>query len=746
MKKIISMLLITSMLIALAGCGSKGEDGKSAGTPNMESGNVESGNGESGNEGSGNGEKGRYVEKEIDFPEGVNKEDIFQIGKKEGDMCLYATEEKEGGVGIVCYRYKDGSFVKDMSAWMDSLVLEENVYKAKVLEDIGGKSYLLAVMLEAENVRAHLYCTDDGTTMEEITPQDWLEEDPDWHFFDVPQDIAVLENGSFAANFISDFKVYADSGKLIRTMPLTIGYGANVCADQNFFYLEKQNDMMEFKGIAAFAPDKDSPEKEITCEENVGSDSSIDILSDGSFIVCAKGGFFKCSAEGEWSSLVAGSYTSLALENKWCSGMTALDSGVFYTLLEGDTGRSLMEYTYDPEIPLKPDTVLTVYSVYDNATLKQAAAMYTKLHPDVLVEVEVGIPYEEMETADLKTVLQNLNTRLLAGQGTDLMVLDGLNTNSLIEKGMLADISDVVTPMSESGEILKNIVDGYTQEDGAVYMVPLRYSMRLLLSGKIDTKEAGSVKGLAAALGQQELALGPITVSDFVDIYMPYMVSDIVKDKKLDREALAECLEALKIIAGGYTIVNNYTDSTQNYQMWDLPLDASVVFSDTEGFLSAMMPISIVNEIKGNFNSFENAYNPIGEIGINKETPYLEQAKDFLRYALSVEVQEGDFYDGFPMNVAALAKQTEKDRSNYEMYTMIELPGGEFKDFIIGAPSKEDSDRLTELCKGLNKKVVDDAQINLVISDVLPSYLDGSSSLEDTIDKIERGLRMYLAE
>ncbi|MDE5678938.1 MAG: hypothetical protein K2I01_00695, partial [Lachnospiraceae bacterium] len=433
MKKIVSMLLVVSMLIMLAGCGSKGEGGKTAGTPNVES---------------GNGEKGRYVETEIAFPNDLKKEDIFQIGKKEGDMCLYAMEEKEGGTGIACYRYKDGSFVKDMPAWMDSLVMEENVYKAKVLEDIGGKSYFLAIMLEEEGVRAHLYRTNDGATLEEITPQDWLEEDPEWKFFETPQDIAVLENGSFAANFISDLKVYDDNGKLVRTMPLT-SHGTNVYADKNFFYLEKQNDMSEFKGIAAFASDKDGVEKEIACTEDVGSDNRLDILSDGSFIVYAKGGFFKCSTEGEWSSLVEGSYTSLALGNMWCSGMTALDSGVFYALLEGEAGLSLMEYSYNPDMPIKPDTVLTIYSVYDNATLKQAAVMYTKLHPEVLVKVETGIPNDEVETADLNTILQNLNARLLAGQGTDLMVLDGLNVNSFIEKGMLADISDIVTPMSE---------------------------------------------------------------------------------------------------------------------------------------------------------------------------------------------------------------------------------------------------------------------------------------------------------
>ncbi len=463
-------------------------------------------------------------------------------------------------------------------------------------------------------------------------------------------------------------------------------------------------------------------------------------------IVYAKGGLYKCSAEGEWSKLAAGSYTSLALGNMWCSGMTALDSGVFYALLEEDSEKFLMEYAYDPEMPLTPATVLTVYTVYDNATLKQAAAMYTKEHPDVLVEVEVGIPYEEMETADLNTVLQNLNTRLLAGQGTDLMVLDGLHVSSFVEKGMLADISDVVTPMSENGEILKNIADDYTQADGSVYMIPLRYSMRLLLSGTIDTKEAGSVEGLAKILGQQALAMGPMTVSDMVDIYMPYMVSDIVKDKKLDKEALAKCLEALKIIAGSYNMMEKYTEDTMSYQSWDLTMGADAVFCDAAGFLGSMMPLAIVNEVKGNYSSFENAYNPIGEIGINKATPYLEQAKDFLRYALSVQVQEGDFYDGFPVNEEALTRLGEKDRSNYEVYTMIQLPGGVIKDFTVGAQSKEDCDRIIELCRGLNKKVVDDAQINLVISDVLSSYLDGSSSLEDTIDKIDRGLNMYLAE
>lgn len=729
MKKFISMLLIAGLLAALAGCGGKGQEDKSAGTPKVEN---------------GTGEKGRYVEREIAFPEDVNKEDVFQIGKREGDMCLYATVEKENGTGIVCYRYRDGSFAEDTPAWLENLTIE-GMYKAKVIENVGGKSYLLAVKMETQNIVAHLYAA-DGTDVKDITPPDWLEEDPEWHFTEIPQDIAALEDGSIAANFIDSMKVYDGSGALVRTIALSDGYGEKVYADANYFYLEKQNGASEFKGMAGFSAGKDKPEKEIECGENIGSECTVDMLADGSFLAYAKGGMYKCSAQGEWSKLVAGNYTSLALANMWCDGIAALESGAVYALLSGDEGVFLMEYTFDPEMPLAPATVLTVYSLYENATLSQAAALYTKEHPDVLVQVEIGIPYEEMETADLNTVLQNLNTRLLAGQGTDLMVLDELPADSFIEKGMLADISDIVTQMSGNGELLKNIADDYTQADGSVYMIPLRYYMRLFLSGTIDTKDAGGVEALAAVLERQTLEMGAITIEDFVDIYVPYMVSDIVKDKKLEQDALAKCLEALKTIAGSYHIVDNYTEDNRSYQSWDLALGAGAVFCDAAGFLGSMLPISIVNEVKGNYNSFENAYSPIGEIGINKETPFLEQAKDFLRYALSVQVQEGDFYDGFPVNTEALAKLAERDRSQHESFTMIELPGGEYKDFTVSAQSREDCDRLVALCRSLDKRVVDDAQINLVISDVLPSYLDGSSSLEDTIDKIERGLNMYLAE
>ena len=62
------------------------------------------------------------------------------------------------------------------------------------------------------------------------------------------------------------------------------------------------------------------------------------------------------------------------------------------------------------------------------------------------------------------------------------------------------------------------------------------------------------------------------------------------------------------------------------------------------------------------------------------------------------------------------------------------------------AALKETAQKLVELCKGLDRPYTEDAKIREVLIDTLPLYLQGMQSLEETIEKIEGGLKMYLAE
>lgn len=737
-KKVLCLLLAAGLLVGLAGCGKQ----------------------ETAQQGGEQVDKGRYVEKEISLPEDISG-NIYHMGKKGDNLCLYVQEKKEGGVGVACYLYKDGSFEKDTPAWLESLVFTEEqmaLYGGiRVVENVGGKSYLYVNLIEGENIIGHLYCSKDGVGAEDVTPKDWLEEDPDYHYFDSPQDIAVMEDGSIVAHFYSQEKIYdGETLSLIKEFrfpgDFSGEYMQNIYAAKDKFYLLVTNytgSGMVFGGIDVYKQGTDMPEETIRCEQEIGNGNFLDILSDGSLVICGEKGFFKKNAgEDKWEKVIEGIYTSLALNDMYCGGIAALDNGSYYAFFSGSgKDMALMEYVYDAEAVLTPQTVLTVYSLYENAAVKQAAALYTKQHPDVLVQVETGIPYQDMETADVDSILQSLNAKLIAKEGADILVMDGLDADSFVEKGLLVDVQDVIRPMAEDGTLLKNIVDGYTMEDGAIYMMPMKISLNVLIGSKIDAKEAGSIEGMAQVLaGKQEPILGVLTVSDFIDIFVPYMVSDIVNGKEMDKEALAGYLENLKVIADNGGIVENYTDNVYAWNAWDVASDAGAAFWETEGFLQAMFPMAIVDLVKGSWSAFENAYTPVGQLGINSASPNTDVAKDFLKFAFSFEVQDGDFYDGFPVNVEALENQIKKDRSDYAAYTTISIGGGQETGFEIGAVSEENGKRMIEACKEADKIIIRDKEIEKVMAEVLPAYLNGQSSLEETVDKMERSLSMYLAE
>ena len=181
-------------------------------------------------------------------------------------------------------------------------------------------------------------------------------------------------------------------------------------------------------------------------------------------------------------------------------------------------------------------------------------------------------------------------------------------------------------------------------------------------------------------------------------------------------------------------------------EMWDLAGKAKLAFKQVGGFTDCMFPMSMVDYIKGDFTAFENRFHPSMQIGICTKSQYTDTAKDFLQFALSQEVQDADYYKGFPVNAKSLEKLAAKDRSNYVAATVIKAEDGSYLEFDSEAYPKETADRLMELCQGLEKPIREDAKIREVLIECLGAYLDGAQSKEDTIQKIEDGLKMYLAE
>ena len=157
------------------------------------------------------------------------------------------------------------------------------------------------------------------------------------------------------------------------------------------------------------------------------------------------------------------------------------------------SGASIINFAYDANIPSVPENQLVVYSMLENYSIRQAISSYAKEHPDTYVKYEIGLTYGDGTTQS--DALKNLNTEIMAGNGPDIIILDGLSAESYIEKGLLEDISDVINPLVEDGTIFKNIVDAYTN-DGKIYQIPTSFKYPILLGNKEDINSVSDLDSL----------------------------------------------------------------------------------------------------------------------------------------------------------------------------------------------------------------------------------------------------------
>ena len=204
-----------------------------------------------------------------------------------------------------------------------------------------------------------------------------------------------------------------------------------------------------------------------------------------------EGGVYRYSFKGSVvEELIDGNLNSLSSPDISLVAMSRDQDGNFYVAVQDSSadmahmGR-ILKYTYSPDTPAEPDTELTGYSLLDNSYIRQVAAVFQKKYPDIYLNLEVGMTGEDgMTTTD---ALKTLNTEIMAGNGPDVMILDGIPENTYIEKGMLADIRSILDKAEEEGGILDNIRKPYQQEDGSQYVMPLRFSIPLLQGNKEDT-------------------------------------------------------------------------------------------------------------------------------------------------------------------------------------------------------------------------------------------------------------------
>lgn len=730
--------MVTFLMAAACLCGCK-NDGKTVYDPNDDAGGEKE-----------NQALGRYEELEVALPkEAVYGSVVNFFNGPDGEPVLIIKKEKNGLAEFTGYTLsEDLAWEEKDCGWLNKLELPFEHSSVNV--SYGEDHKLYAVYSESDNQdmigRHHFIATEDWENGKEIEMPILLETNEMGYAY-FPSYVTALENGNLLFDSGRSIYLYDALGqKKIAELP---GYeSAYFTCDNQFYVIDEASKSMilysgedgtekerypleldEYYGVKAFA-DKDG---NISAQSTEG----IQILKNGS---------------GVWEELVEGKRNSMGSPKYYSIGFAAGakdDYFVFYGSM--DQAYKLSHYVYNPDMPLEPETELTIFSLYDNATIKQAISEFQIENPNVYVNFQAMM--EDSDTAIADDYIKALNTELLAGEGPDILILDGMSEASYIEKGVLEDITGEIDSLVSSGDFLQNIAES-CRVDGKIYSVPVKIGIPMTFGRKGALKEAGKLESLAELVLNSDRGqiFGTVDRKAFISLYADAFLNNIVNEDGVIQESeLNDFLVNMKKILDGSKTSDNTMENRPS-SIWGLLEDGIFLYSyAVKGFFEAEQGTSITEmaqgELETDFISINESYIPYGTIGINKASKNKDIAIEFLKKAFSEDVQRSDFYDGFAVNQNALEFLIGTERNTADGYGgYINGTDGRTYEMKIVWPSEPLRQKLVDLCKAAKYSSAKNIMAKQIIIENTKDYFDEAASLEDTMKVLITKISMYLKE
>ena len=367
--------------------------------------------------------KGRYVEEDLALPleKGEEVQDLTKTA--EGNPLVFSSRENST---VVRYEYREGTWERTLLDWVSSLYEGKEMYWEKIWESEDGTQLVLG--MDIEDAQTHLARARKGQPGEEVAIP-YLTQQTDLGY-PMITDLLVDANGNY---WMYDFYqskiavVSADSGEVVQELS-TAQLFAN--SQKGMFQGENGNVAVNTEEGVFTVYDAEFQKTGILKNEQ---QESLQMCSDGeNWYLVSEEGIVRLTVGNELREVIMdGNLGSMGSSLNRPVGMIAGAEKDFYVLYKQDktAGGSLIHYVYDAGAAAVPEQTLRVFGVSDNATIQEAILQFQKQNPDVKVEFQTA-GSDGLTSDDIRT----LNTELLSGNGADVLLLDGLPTESYVEK------------------------------------------------------------------------------------------------------------------------------------------------------------------------------------------------------------------------------------------------------------------------------------------------------------------------
>ena len=510
------------------------------------------------------------------------------------------------------------------------------------------------------------------------------------------------------------------------------------------------------------------------------------------FFAGEEGVLYIAGEKGLHRHVIGGSAMEQLIDGSLCTfnnpayeicGMIMLENNEFLTLFSG--GR-LVRYVYNPDVAAVPSDRLKVYSLKENDTIRQAISLYQINYPEIAVEYEIGM--EEGGSVTREDAIKSLNTKIMAGEGPDVLILDDMPLDSYIEKGLLMDLSDILSGLSGEDEIFTNIVQAMKKDEN-VYAMPSEIQITAMMGAE---KYVSQIKDLESTADMMEELRKDNPGKDLLYIctekgIMRYFATACApawttEGGGLDGEAIEEFLMQTKRIYDAQMdglpaeIVEQYKNSDE-FRLWEFDelIDNSQYLKNGSNAIKyvggltqlayAMLDRAYIYDellsIKKVKNYEEsklivmkgqssNVFCAETLLGISTASKNISLAEDFIRLCLGKKNQSNLFY-GFAVNKAAFEEsfiidEDVKDEEGGYLWMYISTEDGIDSGFTIYQSNEEQIAELRKYIEAADTPYIEDIVLEDTVYEEGILYMQGEQSLEEAVSAIEKKISIYMAE
>lgn len=544
---------------------------------------------------------------------------------------------------------------------------------------------------------------------------------------------AVLANGNIvSADMGGECFVYRqEDGTLQTSFPC--GWYESMCVDGNVVYI------MDREG-AVRQYDAEWGDFKEDIPAGFGTAVRMAARGDALYLCCPKGIFLAGKdGTGFGKVLDAGSY-HFAMET--ANLLNFFVCGDAFYIVYGEEKGVIKKYAPAGEQDVV-DKVLNIYSLKPNDVILDMISDFQNKYPDTEICYETGAGENGSITA--ADCIRALNTRILAGDGPDVLVLDGLPEKAYREKGILEELTPMLAGKKEG--LLPNIVSAYTGEDG-IYMLPLRFVVPAIMTVEQDKKRYSTLEALVEYSEENDgIMQGGYSYSDLLEmLYYNYRPEILPKEGEVDREKLKNFLELTKRFCESEGISEdtshflNYLEGYSNGN--DLLYErAKLMFFLADGVYELVYQPSFAEYIHGEILVDAGIFFPRTVLGVNALSGKKELAQLFFKFAISHEVQNRYVpMSGYPVEMGALDEWSHKDLS------YITASGGDQGEIAFRYFNREEAEAMTAKVKQTDTPFTVDASVWEIIKDEAVEYLKGRKGLGESVDAIASRIQLYLYE